>query len=145
MAIWIITPLVLACVTWLGSPALSQPVPYLPGPALLIHGNYCGLGNNAPLHPIDPLDAACARHDACSLSNGLPLRICNLRLQKEAEVISRDPTQPVDLQALAGFISAGAALLPFDPYPSAGSVRVTGYASYRRPVPSSSRRVYRHD
>ncbi|KMO33624.1 hypothetical protein VP06_16045, partial [Methylobacterium aquaticum] len=35
-------------------------------PAMLIHGNYCGPGNNAPLPPVDDLDAACARHEACT-------------------------------------------------------------------------------
>lgn len=83
-------------------------------PAALIHGNYCGMGNNAPLPPIDALDLACARHDACTPSGRIPSRACNLRLQRETELISRDPRQPDDLRALAGFISAGAALLPFD-------------------------------
>ena len=73
------------------------------------------MGNNAPLPPIDALDAACARHDACTPASGLPSRACNLRLQRAASRISRDPRQPDDLRALAGFVAAGAGALPFDP------------------------------
>ncbi|WP_336491884.1 hypothetical protein [Methylobacterium nigriterrae] len=113
MTLRILPPLVLAaCLT---SPALAQSAINVRQPAALIHGNYCGLGNNAPLPPIDALDAACARHDACTPANGLPSRACNLRFQRQTEFISRDPRQPDELRALAGFISAGAALLPFDP------------------------------
>lgn len=85
------------------------------GPTMLIHGNYCGPGNNAPRPPIDALDAACARHDACTPDGALPSRACNLRLEREAELISRDPRQPDDLRALAGLVAAGAAIMPADP------------------------------
>ncbi|WP_331296143.1 hypothetical protein, partial [Methylobacterium hispanicum] len=85
------------------------------GPTMLIHGNYCGPGNNAPRPPIDALDAACARHDACTPDGALPSRACNLRLEREAELISRDPRQPDDLRALAGLVAAGAAIMPVDP------------------------------
>lgn len=88
-------------------------------PALVFHGNYCGLGNNAPLPPIDALDAACARHDACTPVAGLPPALCNLRLQREADRVSRDPRMPDDLRALAGLIAAGASLLPSDSRSSA--------------------------
>lgn len=90
-----------------------------PAPALVFHGNYCGLGNNAPLPPIDALDAACARHDACTPVAGLPPAPCNLRLQREAERIARDPRMPDDVRTLAGIIAAGASVLPFDPRPAA--------------------------
>ncbi|GJD81935.1 hypothetical protein [Methylobacterium gregans] len=85
------------------------------GPAMLIHGNYCGPGNNAPRPPVDALDAACARHDACTPDGGLPSRACNLHLQRDAELISRDPRQPDDLRALAGLVAAGAAIMPSEP------------------------------
>jgi tRNA(fMet)-specific endonuclease VapC len=85
------------------------------GPTMLIHGNYCGPGNNAPRPPIDALDAACARHDACTPDGALPSRACNLRLQRDADLISRDPRQPEDLRALAGLVAAGAAIMPADP------------------------------
>ncbi len=97
-------------------PALAQPAA-MGGPKVLIHGNYCGPGNNAPLPPIDALDAACARHDLCTPSRGLPSQACNLRLQREAEMVSRDPRQPQDLRALAGFIAATASLIPSEPGP----------------------------
>lgn len=85
------------------------------GPNMLIHGNYCGPGNNAPRPPVDALDAACARHDACTPDGALPSRACNLRLQRDADLISRDPRQPDDLRALAGLVAAGAAIMPADP------------------------------
>ena len=84
-------------------------------PHLLLHGNYCGPGNNAPRPPIDALDAACARHDACTPSNGLPSPACNARLQRDAGLIANDPRQPDDLRALAGVVSTGAAILPSAP------------------------------
>jgi len=96
------------------APALAQSYG-LQQPAALFHGNYCGFGNNAPLPPIDALDAACARHDACTPVGRLPSRACNVRLYWETDRISRDPRQPDDVRALAGFVAAGAALLPFDP------------------------------
>lgn len=88
------------------------------GPTMLIHGNYCGPGNNAPRPPVDALDAACARHDACTPDGALPSRACNLRLQRDADLISRDPRQAEDLRALAGLVAAGAAIMPADPGPS---------------------------
>ena len=109
--------LVSAC---LAGPVFAQSAPVLPtaptvhGPALLVHGNYCGPGNNAPLAPIDALDAACARHDACTPEGSLPSKACNLRLEREAARISRDPRQPEDLRAMAGLISAGASLMLSD-------------------------------
>lgn len=98
----------------LAVPALAQPSA-MGGPKVLIHGNYCGPGNNAPLPPIDALDAACARHDACTPDGGLPSKACNLGLQRDAEWIARDPRQPDDLRTLAGFVAAGAALMPAGP------------------------------
>ncbi len=86
-------------------------------PSLLVHGNYCGLGNRFPLPPVDALDAACAQHDACTPSGGLPSRLCNLRLFRRADLIARDPRQPDDVRAAAGFIAFGATVLPFDPEP----------------------------
>ena len=105
-------PLVLATV--MTSPALAQPALMPRAPALLIHGNYCGPGNNAPLPPIDALDRACAHHDACTPNVGLPSQACNTRLQREAEAVSRDPRQPEDLRALAGFVATGAGMIPSD-------------------------------
>lgn len=137
MTVRIVLPLmVAACLT---SPALAQSTGYTREPAALIHGNYCGMGNNAPLPPIDALDLACARHDACAPSGRLPSRACNLRLQREAAFISRDPRQPDDLRALAGFMSAGAALLPFDPSAPAVVTRVPAPERYGWQPPSPYR------
>lgn len=108
-------PFILAagCVAFAGA-SQAQPAAF-GGPKMLIHGNYCGPGNNAPLPPIDALDAACARHDACTPEGGLPSRACNLRLQREAEMISRDPRTPEEERAMAGMIAMGAMMIPTSP------------------------------
>ncbi|KOX57805.1 hypothetical protein ADL19_09170 [Streptomyces purpurogeneiscleroticus] len=98
----------------LSAPSYAQPAAF-GGPKMLVHGNYCGPGNNAPLPPIDALDAACARHDACTPNGGLPSQACNLRLQREATLISRDPRQPQDVRSMAGLVAASATLIPTDP------------------------------
>ncbi|WP_407528177.1 hypothetical protein [Methylobacterium oryzisoli] len=116
-------PLVLAA--GMAAPALAQQQLGRP-PAMLLHGNYCGPGNNAPLPPVDALDAACARHDACTPRGGLASQACNLRLQREAELISRDPRQPEDVRMLAGLTAIGAGLLPSAP--STAAVPAIGYA-----------------
>src|SRR3954454_5247300 len=110
MIVKIAAPFMLA--TCLVAPALAQSGPMAHRPALLVHGNYCGPGNNAPLPPVDALDAACARHDACTPRGGLPSQACNPRLQREAELIARDPRQPEDVRTLAGLPAIGAGLLP---------------------------------
>jgi hypothetical protein len=122
-------PLVLAagCAA-LAASAQAQPAAF-GGPKILIHGNYCGPGNNAPLPPIDALDAACARHDACTPSGGLPSQACNLRLQREATMISRDPRQPDDVRSLAGLVAATATLIPSEPNSRPPTVVATGPAS----------------
>jgi len=126
-----VAPLLVICS---GAPALAQPYG-LQQPAALFHGNYCGFGNNAPLPPLDALDAACARHDACTPVGRLPSRACNARLFWEADRISRDPRQPDDLRALAGFVAAGAAILPVDPNGPVVAVRIPAAArSGARPI-----------
>ncbi|NEU13334.1 hypothetical protein G3T14_14515 [Methylobacterium sp. BTF04] len=122
--------------------ALAQTDGPVRPPTALIHGNYCGMGNNAPLPPIDALDAACARHDSCVPSGRLPSRGCNLRLQWEAARIARDPDQPDDLRALAAFMATGAAMLPFDPSEPEIVVTAPAPAGYGRDPPSPYRRAY---
>jgi hypothetical protein len=95
----------------LAAPVQAQTIGSVRPAASLIHGNYCGPGNNAPAAPVDALDAACARHDACTPDDGPATKPCNFRLQREAEAISRDPSQSDDLRALAGLVSVGAAMM----------------------------------
>lgn len=99
------------------TPSSAEPAA-MGGQKMVIYGNYCGPGNNAPLPPIDDLDAACARHDACTPSRGLPTKACNLRLAREAEAVALDPSQPDDLRALAGAVAAFAVATPSTSYSS---------------------------
>lgn len=107
-------PRVFALTLAFSTTALAEP-PSMGGQKMLIYGNYCGPGNNAPLPPIDVLDDACARHDACTPPHSLPSASCNARLQREADAIARDPRQPDGLRAMAGFIAAGAGMLESAP------------------------------
>ncbi|TGE00325.1 hypothetical protein EU555_09100 [Methylobacterium nonmethylotrophicum] len=87
----------------------------IPSDSLVFHGNYCGPGSRGPgLPPVDALDAACMRHDACTppRGRGLPTCSCHARLQREAEAVARNPRNPDDLRSLAGLVSAGATQLP---------------------------------
>lgn len=111
----------LALAAGLASPALAQSSPTTRPPAMLIHGNYCGPGNNAPLPPIDALDAACARHDACTPDGGLPAPACNARLRREASAIERDPRQLEELRSMAGMVAMGASLMASESRGSSGA------------------------
>lgn len=91
------------------------------GPTMLVYGNYCGYGNNAPLAPIDALDAACARHDACTPDDDLPTKACNVRLEQEAEDIALDLSQPDNVRMMAGLVSAFAANHQFKATPDVAS------------------------
>jgi hypothetical protein len=82
---------------------------------LLFHGNYCGPGGRPGTRPVDALDAACMRHDACAHFNGLPSCACNARLQYEAAALAHDPAQRPDIQFLASITAAGAGLLLCQP------------------------------
>jgi tRNA(fMet)-specific endonuclease VapC len=78
---------------------------------MLFHGNYCGVGSRAGTAPVDALDAACKRHDACTPSGGIPSCACNARLQVESTAIAQDAHQPPELQFLASMTAAGAGLM----------------------------------
>jgi hypothetical protein len=92
----------------------------LPGPssrgAILIYGNFCGPGNRGPAYaPIDALDLACARHDACSADSGsgaVTSCACNRRLEVEAGKVARDPRAPSRTRQTAHFIADFATALP---------------------------------
>ncbi|WP_342149015.1 hypothetical protein [Methylorubrum sp. SB2] len=113
MLLKITAPMLLAA--FVAAPALAQSGPMPGRPTLLVHGNYCGPGNNAPLAPVDALDAACARHDACTPDHGLPSKACNLRLEADAERVASDPRRPEDLRMMAGLVASVAAMLPARP------------------------------
>jgi hypothetical protein len=79
--------------------------------AMLFHGNYCGVGSRAGTAPVDALDAACMRHDACTPSGGIPRCECNARLQAESTAIAQNAHQPPDIQFLASVTAAGAGMM----------------------------------
>ena len=91
--------------------AIDDDVTALQRGPLLIHGNYCGIGNRPGTKPIDALDAACKRHDACTVTGDVPNCACNDRLQAESAAIAQDSSQPADLQALAAATAASMAVL----------------------------------
>ena len=78
---------------------------------LLIHGNYCGIGNRPGTPPVDLLDAACMRHDACTRTDKLPNCICDNHLHDDAFAISQDPRTPTDLKVLATGVAASMVVL----------------------------------
>jgi len=89
--------------------------------AMLFHGNYCGVGSRAGAAPVDALDAACMRHDACTPSRGIPRCDCNARLQAESTAIAMNAHQPPELQFLASMTAAGAGMIICAPVPSHAS------------------------
>lgn len=101
---------------------------------MLLHGNYCGPGNNAPAAPVDALDAACARHDACTPDEGLPSKACNVRLQVDAERVASDPRQPENIRMMAGLVAAGAAMMPSVTVAWVGPPVANGVVASRRRV-----------
>lgn len=118
----------------LALPAYAQDGVPAGKPTMLLHGNYCGPGNNAPAAPVDALDAACARHDACTPDEGLPTKSCNVRLQAEAGRIADDPRQPADLRMVAGLVASGAAMMPSAPAARTGSTAARVALAPRHPV-----------
>lgn len=94
--------------------------------AMLFHGNYCGMGSRPGTRPVDALDAACMRHDACAPSGGIPSCDCNARLQIESTAISQNVTQPPDIQFLASVTAAGAGLMLCAPVSPGPAIRSTG-------------------
>jgi hypothetical protein len=75
---------------------------------LVFHGNYCGTGNRAGSDPIDALDVACMRHDACTPTGQVQSCACNARLAKEAGAVARDSRQPAELRSLATLTATAA-------------------------------------
>lgn len=75
---------------------------------LVFHGNYCGTGNRAGSDPIDALDMACMRHDACTPTGKVQSCACNARLAKEAGAVARDSKQSAELRSLATLTATAA-------------------------------------
>ncbi len=78
---------------------------------LLIHGNYCGIGNRPGTPPVDLLDEACMHHDACTKTGKMPSCACDNRLHDDAVAVARDPRTPVDIQVLATTMAASMVVL----------------------------------
>ena len=78
---------------------------------LLVHGNFCGIGNRPGAEPTDALDEACMHHDACTTEGKMPSCACNDRLREEAMAISQDPRTPPKIQALATTMAASMVIL----------------------------------
>ena len=78
---------------------------------LLIHGNYCGIGNRPGAPPVDDLDAACMRHDACTQTGKMPSCKCDDLLRIEAGEIAQDPATRADIAALATATAASMTVL----------------------------------
>ena len=78
---------------------------------LLIHGNYCGIGNRPGSVPTDPLDAACMRHDSCTTDGKIPRCGCDDRLRRESTAIAEDADTTPDMKALALSVAASMAIL----------------------------------
>ena len=78
---------------------------------LLIHGNYCGIGNRPGTPPIDLLDAACMRHDSCTHTGKMPSCTCDNRLHDDAVAIAQDPRTPAAVQVLATTVAASMVVL----------------------------------
>ncbi len=84
--------------------------------SMVFYGNYCGPGSRgAGRPPIDALDAACMRHDACSppAGTGLPSCGCNARLSREAAMVARTPRRISDeTRVAAKFIAESSRAIP---------------------------------
>lgn len=58
-------------------------------PSLMMYGNWCGPGNGPySLPPIDPLDAACMRHDLCYVATGSVACECDVPFMRELRAMS---------------------------------------------------------
>ena len=92
-------------------PAVQDDIKALRRGPLLIHGNYCGIGNRPGTAPVDALDEACMHHDACTRTGTLPPCACDERLRLAATVIAADPGNTPDVRTIAGATAAAMAVL----------------------------------
>ena len=78
---------------------------------LLMHGNYCGIGNRPGTQPVDALDAACMRHDDCTRTGALPSCTCDEHLRVAAANIANDRETPPDERVAATAAASAMAVL----------------------------------
>lgn len=78
----------------------------------LYHGNYCGKGDRGPGRPpVDELDAACMRHDACYDERGRGSCACDKQLGREALAVSEMKALSRELRARAAAVAEAASLM----------------------------------
>jgi hypothetical protein len=78
----------------------------------LYHGNYCGRGDRGPgAPPMDELDAACMRHDACYDQRGDRSCACDKQLGQEAVAVSNMKSLSRELRARAAAVAEAASLM----------------------------------
>ncbi|GAB6842739.1 hypothetical protein HNR00_003190 [Methylorubrum rhodinum] len=93
------------------APPKGELVNVLAGRALF-HGHYCGKGNRGEgIAPIDALDAACMRHDACYGTAGYSSCACDATLRREATLVSDDPSVPLETRRRALSVTQAAAAM----------------------------------
>jgi hypothetical protein len=93
------------------APPRGELVNVLAGRALF-HGHYCGKGNRGEgLAPIDALDAACMRHDACYGTAGYSSCACDATLRREATLVSDDPSVSLETRRRALSVTQAAAAM----------------------------------
>ncbi len=119
MRLSLLTP-ALALASVIALPVLAQGLPNgadaiapLTHGQLVYHGNYCGPDNKG-VHPapVDALDEACMRHDACVKDFKIPSCSCNARLAEAAAAVAADLSAPVEEREAADFTAHGAQMLP---------------------------------
>ena len=77
-----------------------------------LYGNWCGPGiGTSDYPPIDPLDAACMRHDMCYIATGSVACECDVEFMRELRAI-RYPNP--DIQARGRAMSDALAMMPCD-------------------------------
>ena len=79
----------------------------------VFHGNDCGPGNTGGHpKPIDALDRACRRHEACVRDFEVPSCACRAPIAREAAAVASDRRAAADLREAAAFTARCAEALP---------------------------------
>lgn len=81
-------------------------------PGVVMYGNWCGPGvGSINFPPIDPLDAACMRHDMCYVGTGSVACECDVIFMREVRAMHY-PTEEIYVQARAMYDAL--AMMPCD-------------------------------